>query len=86
MATTKKRRIPPLRDQPQQYQHRVEMAIEALNEALFGAQKIVSFLKAQLCPGWPMYELLDDASGKFKQTLWRLKRAKAYRQRPRSSE
>jgi hypothetical protein len=62
-------------DQPQEYRHRVEIAIESLFHATAGIEMIVRFLREQQSPDWRDTQMLDMAAGDFRIAIrWLCKR------------
>jgi hypothetical protein len=66
-------------DQPQEYRHRVEIAIEALFHATAGIEMIVRFLREQQSPDWRDTQMLDTAAGDFRNAIQWLRKRLAFR-------
>lgn len=69
MAKGQLKRRPPVELKPQEYQHRIEIAIEALFHATIGVNMLVRFLRQQQTPNWRRLQLLDTAAGDFRQAI-----------------
>lgn len=56
-------------ERPQDYEHRVEVAIEALFHASVGIQMLVRFLQQQQTPDWKSMRLIDVATEDFGKAI-----------------
>ena len=57
-------------EKPQDYEHRVEIAIEALFHATNGIQVIIAFLRQQQSPDWRNTQSLKQAASNFQDSIW----------------
>jgi hypothetical protein len=80
MATSRRRRTHlKYIEKPQDYEHRVEIAIEALFHATAGIEMIVRFLREQQSPDWRDTQMLDTAAGDFRNAIRWLRKRLAFR-------
>ena len=69
-------------EQPQRYENRIEIAIEALGHALSACGKIISFMLAEQTPEWGRDDLPKEAAGELRQALkWLAKQRSQSRKR-----
>jgi hypothetical protein len=75
----KRKVIPADAGEPQDYRHRVEVAIEGMAHAIAGVRMIVIFLKMQQSPEWRSTQAVKTATSDFRSAIKWLRRADAVR-------
>ena len=82
MTRPRRTRSPSTPERPQQYEERIEIAIEALGHALSACGKIISFMLAEQTPEWGRDDLPKEAAGELRQALkWLAKQRSQSRKR-----
>ena len=68
-AVKRQKHAPRYSVQPQSYEHRVEIAIEALFHATLGIHTLVRFMQQQQTPDWKEMQLISVAAEDFKKSI-----------------
>ena len=82
MAKRRRTPSPPTPERPQQYEERIEIAVEALHHAVSACRSLTDFLLAEQTPAWGRDDLLRAASDDLRRAQRWLANQRSQKRRP----